>query len=101
MVSEQLRRDLWRDEIAGVQAAVSRAAEIQTQAPPGSLDARQATADALRAYRALVHQLQRDPTLHRETPVDLVSQAVAEGVERAERIERRAVEVVREQGMGW
>jgi hypothetical protein len=105
-VSERVRREVWREEVAGVQAAVSRAAEIQAQALPGSQDARQATATALRAYRALVQQLQRTPDLHAQTPVDLVREAVAEGITRAERIEARSREAVRQdrgkdQGMGW
>lgn len=103
MVSEQVRQALWRDEVAGVQAAISRAAEIQAHAPPGSRDARQATAEALRAYRTLVQQLQRDPDLQAQTPTDLVRTAVADGVARAGRIEARSREVARgkDAGIAW
>lgn len=106
MVSEQVRREVWREEVAGVQAAVSRAAEMQAQQPRPDTQARQATAEALRAYRALVRQVEREPSLHRETPRDLVRDAVAEGLARAGRVEARSRELARpargrDEGMGW
>lgn len=96
---DEARHAVWQDELAWDHTAVARAAETHAQTHGAPQHTRSAMAEALHAIRGMERRLRQDPTLRRETPADLVLEAVADGVARAGRIARQSRELAR-QGRG-
>jgi hypothetical protein len=93
-----LRRPLWQEEVTRVREAIIRGAEAYHHTPEQPHLHTPALRDAREALDGLFAQLRAYPDLRRETPRGLVRDAVQEGIDRAERIERRASELVRDTG---
>jgi hypothetical protein len=91
-----LRQALWQEEVQQVREAIIRGAEAYHHTSQQPHLHTPALREAREALEALGAQLRAHPDLRRETPRGLVREAVTEGIRRAERIERRAGELVRE-----
>jgi hypothetical protein len=93
-----LRRALWQEEVAYVRAAIIRGAEAYHHTPEQPHLHTPALRDARQALEGFLTQLRAHPDLQSETPRGLVREAVQQGIDRAEQIERRAGALVRDTG---